>query len=92
MVWNSERGLLIPDPARRPVLICGVDCCGGACRGRGLATGGSSEEGAFSRLVSELDASRRSAYAASKLELVVNTSLLGSNPSSLTTAWHEGTL
>src|SRR4029453_7506098 len=41
--------------------------------------------------VSELDASRRSAYAAGNIILVVSTSQLGSNPSLPPTTLHEGT-
>ena len=92
MVWNAECGLLIPDPAWRPALVRGVGCRGGVYRARGLRAYGPSESVAFSQLVSELDASRRSAYAASKLVLVISTSLLCSHSSFLTTAWHEGTL
>ena len=76
MVWTSEFGLLIPDPVWR--LACGVQCRGGACRARSLGTYEPSEGIACSQLVSQLDASRRSAYAAIK--------------SSLTTALPEGAL
>jgi hypothetical protein len=41
--------------------------------------------------VSWLDASQRSAYAASKIVLVVSISLLCSNPPSFTAALYEGT-
>ena len=56
-----------------------------------LVTCGHFEGVTFSQLVSELDASRRSAYAASKIVLVVSTSQLCSTPLILTTALHEGT-
>ena len=72
MVRNSEFGFLIPDPAWRSVLVCDAGCRGGACWGRGLATCGPSEGGAFSQPVSALDALRCSAYAASKIVLVVS--------------------
>ncbi len=34
MVWNSEFGLLIPNPAWRLAVVCGVGCRGGARRAR----------------------------------------------------------
>jgi hypothetical protein len=52
MVWNSEFGRFIPDLAWRLALVCGVGCCGGACRARGLGTYGASRGIAFSQLVS----------------------------------------
>jgi len=52
MAWNSEFGLLIPDPAWRLAVVCGVGCRGGARRARGLGTYVPSEGIAFSQLVS----------------------------------------
>jgi hypothetical protein len=68
-VWTPEFGLSKLDRAWRLALVWGVGCRGGACRARGLDTYVPSEGIAFSQLVSELDATRCSAYAASKSSL-----------------------